>query len=244
MEIQTDPQITTNKRTTFGTCDVTSLHCLSEKLQWCKLRYSFQISSFGRSCVDRGIAAKTAALSRSGKGNHSLVHMGSGTEPKYHTACQTPVRFMISPSHDHLLHIISVTISNIHGFDTWRGRVLLLPLFCFPTSITKKKTSLCGIIMPLLTIVRTSGRLHSEFVRLLFLQAHRETERFFAGSGVQLPQTQRAVFLPQIKGKVDITLTKSTGFRINLNIDGVPITSRTHTHPSYSQTCRLLISSV
>jgi hypothetical protein len=29
-----------------------------------------------------------------------------------------------------------------------------------------------------------SGRLHSEFVRLLFLQTHRETDRFFAGSGV------------------------------------------------------------
>ncbi len=29
------------------------------------------------------------------------------------------------------------------------------------------------------TIVSTSGRLHSEFVRLLFLQAHRETDRFF-----------------------------------------------------------------
>jgi hypothetical protein len=29
----------------------------------------------------------------------------------------------------------------------------------------------------------TSGRLHSEFVRLLFLQADRETDLFFAGSG-------------------------------------------------------------
>jgi hypothetical protein len=28
-------------------------------------------------------------------------------------------------------------------------------------------------------IPSTSGRLHSEFVRLLFLQAHRETDRFF-----------------------------------------------------------------
>ena len=36
------------------------------------------------------------------KGNHSLVHMGSDTEPKYPTACRTPVRFMIWPSHDHL----------------------------------------------------------------------------------------------------------------------------------------------
>ncbi len=33
-------------------------------------------------------------------------------------------------------------------------------------------------------IASTSGRLHSEFVRLLFLQTHRETDRFFAASGV------------------------------------------------------------
>jgi hypothetical protein len=39
------------------------------------------------------------------------------------------------------------------------------------------------------TIASTSGRLHSEFVRLLFLQVHRETDRFFAASGVQLAQT-------------------------------------------------------
>jgi hypothetical protein len=30
------------------------------------------------------------------------------------------------------------------------------------------------------TIVSTSGRLHNEFVRLLFLQDHRETDRFFS----------------------------------------------------------------
>jgi hypothetical protein len=39
--------------------------------------------------------------------------------------------------------------------------------------------------MPAIAI--TSGRLHSEFVRILFLQAHGETDRFFAASGVQLP---------------------------------------------------------
>ncbi len=33
-------------------------------------------------------------------------------------------------------------------------------------------------------IARTSGRLHSEFIRILFLQAHRETDCFFASSGV------------------------------------------------------------
>ena len=35
-------------------------------------------------------------------------------------------------------------------------------------------------------IASTSGRLHSEFVLLLFLQDHRETDRFFASSGVTL----------------------------------------------------------
>jgi hypothetical protein len=35
-------------------------------------------------------------------------------------------------------------------------------------------------------ISSTSGRLHREFVILLFLQDHWETDRFFAASGVQL----------------------------------------------------------
>ena len=40
-------------------------------------------------------------------------------------------------------------------------------------------------------IASTSGRLHSEFITLLFLQAHRETDRFFAASGVQPAQSNR-----------------------------------------------------
>jgi hypothetical protein len=40
----------------------------------------------------------------------------------------------------------------------------------------------------------TSGRLHSEFVRLLFLQDHRETDRFFAASGVQSAQSTSGQF--------------------------------------------------
>ncbi len=34
-------------------------------------------------------------------------------------------------------------------------------------------------------IAGTNGRLHGDFIRLLFLQVHRETDRFFAVSGVQ-----------------------------------------------------------
>jgi hypothetical protein len=101
-------------------------------------------------------------------------------------------------------------------------------------------------------IASTSGRLHSEFVRLLFLQAHRETDRFFAASGVQLAQTNpgvqfhfhRAAFLTQLKSKVGLALAKAAALRINLNLDGAPIASKSHTRPSHSQTSRLLTSSL
>ncbi len=49
-------------------------------------------------------------------------------------------------------------------------------------------------LSPLTTMGSTSGCLHSEFVRLLFLQTHRETDRFFAPSGVQLAQSDRGQF--------------------------------------------------
>jgi hypothetical protein len=97
----------------------------------------------------------------------------------------------------------------------------------------------------------TSGRLHSEFVRLLFLQVHRETDRFFAASGVQLAQTdrgqfhfRRAAFVQQLKSRVGLALTKVEALRITLNLDGAPIISKSHTHPSHSQTSRLLTSSL
>ena len=84
------------------------------------------------------------------------------------------------------------------------------------------------------TIASTSGRLHSEFVRLLFLQTHRETDRFFAASGVQISQSttsgqfhfKRAVFSSQLKSKVGNILAKAAALRITLNIDGAPVASR------------------
>jgi hypothetical protein len=100
-------------------------------------------------------------------------------------------------------------------------------------------------------IASTSGRLHSEFVRLLFLQAHRETDRFFAASEVQLAQhdrgqfhDRRAAFSSQLKSKVGNILAKAAELRITLNIDGAPITSKSHTHPSHSQNSSLLTSSL
>ena len=87
-------------------------------------------------------------------------------------------------------------------------------------------------------IASSSGRLHGELVRLLFLQTHRETDRFFEASGVQLAQPDRdqfhyrhSVFSSHLKAKVDNILVKVAALRVNLNIDDAPITSRTHIHP-------------
>jgi hypothetical protein len=53
----------------------------------------------------------------------------------------------------------------------------------------------------------TSGRLHREFVRLLFLQ---ETDRFFAASGVQLVQSDRLVlFSVKIRHYRQLNLNRS-----------------------------------
>jgi hypothetical protein len=43
-------------------------------------------------------------------------------------------------------------------------------------------------------IASTIGRVHSEFVRLLFLQAHRKTDRIFAASGGQLAHSTSGQF--------------------------------------------------
>jgi hypothetical protein len=102
------------------------------------------------------------------------------------------------------------------------------------------------------TIVSTTGRIHSEFIRILFLQTHRETDRFFTASGVQSVQSnmgsffhfRRAAFSSMMKSRVSSILTTVADLRINLNLDGTHITSKSHTHPSYSQTSRLLTSSL
>ena len=88
-----------------------------------------------------------------------------------------------------------------------------------------------------------------ETTSLLFLQSHRETDRFFCSFRNQLAQSdhlhfRRAVFLAQFKSRVGLILTKTTTLRITLNLDGTSITSTTHTHPSYSQTSRLSTSSL
>ncbi len=103
-------------------------------------------------------------------------------------------------------------------------------------------------------VASTSRRLHGEFVRLLFLQAHRETDRFFCSFRISacatwpwpvpLPPRRRAAFSSQLEAKVGLALAKTAALRITLNLDGAPITSKSHIHPSHSQTSCLLTSSL
>jgi hypothetical protein len=51
-------------------------------------------------------------------------------------------------------------------------------------------------------------------------------------------------FSSMLKSKCGNILAKAAALRINLNLDGAPITSKSHTHPSHSQTSRLLTSSL
>ena len=51
-------------------------------------------------------------------------------------------------------------------------------------------------------------------------------------------------FSSQFKSKVGHTLANSEVFRINLNLDGAPIASRSHTRPSHFQPSHLLTLSL
>jgi hypothetical protein len=68
-----------------------------------------------------------------------------------------------------------------------------------------------------------------------------------AVSGVQSPQSnlgatcfhfRRAAVLNHLKSKCGLILAKAAALRVTLNLDGAPIASHSHTHPSHSQTSR------
>ena len=75
-------------------------------------------------------------------------------------------------------------------------------------------------------IVSTSTRMHGEFLTLLCLQAHRETEAHFSAAGMPSQGNQsdsfrfkRAAFYKSLKSKVGLAATKAAASRINLNVD-------------------------
>jgi hypothetical protein len=55
---------------------------------------------------------------------------------------------------------------------------------------------------------------------------------------------RHTTFSSMFKSRVGNILDQVADLRINLNIYGVSVTSKSHTHPSHSQTSRLLTSSL
>ena len=79
-------------------------------------------------------------------------------------------------------------------------------------------------------ITSTSSRMHGEFLRLLFLQAHRETTAHFTVIGMPAQQHcdsfrfRRGIlytFYNGMKSKVGLAAAKTAAMRIKLNIDGL-----------------------
>jgi hypothetical protein len=91
-------------------------------------------------------------------------------------------------------------------------------------------------------IMTTSSRMHGEFLRLLFLQAHRETTAHFNATGLP-PQHnrsdnafrfKRAAFYMGLKSKVGLVTAKASALRINLNIQGCSVVAPPLHAPSHA----------
>jgi hypothetical protein len=88
-------------------------------------------------------------------------------------------------------------------------------------------------------IMSTSNRMHGEFLRLFFLQAHRETEEHFTPAGMPSQHNQsesfrfkRAAFYQGLKSKVGLAAAKAAALRINLNVQGCSIVAAPMHAPS------------
>ena len=90
----------------------------------------------------------------------------------------------------------------------------------------------------------TSTRMHGEFLRLLFLQAHRETEAHFTAVrmssqniNTEALRFKHAAFYKGLKSKVGLAAEKAAVLRINLNVQGCVIVAT----PLHAPSCTPLL---
>jgi hypothetical protein len=81
--------------------------------------------------------------------------------------------------------------------------------------------------------------MHGEFLRLLFLQAHRETEAHFTAAGMssqtnksETLRFKRTAFYNGLKSKVGLAAAKAAALLINLNVQGCGIVATPMHAPS------------
>jgi hypothetical protein len=91
-------------------------------------------------------------------------------------------------------------------------------------------------------IMTTCSRLHGEFLRFLFLQAHRKTRAHFNATGLPSQQNRsdnafrfkRAAFYMGLKSKVGLVAAKTSALRINLTIQGCSVVAPPLHAPSHA----------
>ena len=77
-------------------------------------------------------------------------------------------------------------------------------------------------------VTSTSGNVHRELLRILFLQAHRETEEYFERSGLPSQSDtdffkfKRAAVHGAIKSKAGLAFAKAASMRVIMHIDKSP----------------------
>ena len=88
-------------------------------------------------------------------------------------------------------------------------------------------------------IMSTYNRMHGEFLRLPFAQAHRETEAHFTAAGMPSQRNQsdsfrfkRAAFYQGLKSAVGLAAAKAAALRINLYVQGCSIVATPMHDPS------------
>ena len=94
----------------------------------------------------------------------------------------------------------------------------------------------------LLAIMTNSSRMHCDFLRLLFLQAHPETTAHFNVTGLPSQQNRsdnafqfkRVAFYTGLKSKVGLVAATATALRINLNIQGFSVVAPSLHAPSHA----------
>ena len=89
----------------------------------------------------------------------------------------------------------------------------------------------------------------ANFLRLLFLQAHRETEAHFTATGMPSQRNQsdsfrfkRAAFYQSLNSKVGFAAAKAAALRINLNVEGCCIVAAPVHATSRAPLLHLLLS--
>jgi hypothetical protein len=100
-------------------------------------------------------------------------------------------------------------------------------------------------------IMTASSRMHGEFLRLLFLQAHREIAAHFNATGLPSQQNRsdnafrfkRAAFYMGLKSKVGLVAAKTSALRMNLNIQGCSVVAPPLHAPSHAPLLLLLLLS-